>query len=118
MEDGRARGKSRQRILHERQRREDVHLVDVSKRRQRIGGERRLRARPEQARIVDDQIDPVTRRLDDRTTVLRIGDVARDRVDALEVGDGALERIGSARVDDKAPSTIDERAYESEAEPA
>ena len=110
--------KSRQRFLHERQRREHVHLVDARKRRQRIGGERRLRARPEQARIVDEQVDPVTRRLDERTTVLGIGDVARDRVDALEVGGGAPERIGSARIDDEPPSTFDERAYESEAEPA
>jgi len=39
-------------------------------------------------------------------------------VDALEVCDGAPERIGSARIDDKPPSAFDERAYESEAEPA
>ena len=71
-------------MLEECERREDVHLVDADQVRERVLGERRLRARPEQARVVDEQVDPPARGGDERAPVGGVGDVTGDRDDAVE----------------------------------
>ena len=78
------RTEARQGELNQRERRDDVHLVDPLELVERIVGERRLRARAEQARVVDQQVDLLAGGLDERPTVLWVGEVAGDRDHALQ----------------------------------
>ena len=59
--------------------RDDVHAVDALEHVERVLRERRLRARPEQARVVDEQVEPPGGGSDERAPMARVGDVAGDR---------------------------------------
>ena len=108
----------RERLLEEPERRQDVDLVDPSERRERIVGERRLRARPEDAGVVDEQVDARAGGGDERQPVLGVGDVAGNRDDTGEAGDGVLECLGASGVDDEPPATLREGVSEGAAEAA
>ena len=66
-----ALGQPRQRELQQRERRDHVRLVDLAERVERVVGERGHRARPEQARVVHEQVDAVAGRLHQRAPVAR-----------------------------------------------
>ena len=68
----------RERELDERERREHVDGEDLLERVERVVRERRLRARPEDRRVVDQQLQVVARGGDQGRAVLGVGDVAGD----------------------------------------
>ena len=108
-----SRGK---RELDERERREHVHLVDAPQLLERVVGERRQRARAEDAGVVDEQVDRLPAASTSARRCVGIGDVAAERDDAVEAGRRALERVAVARVDDEPPAALGESAGEREPE--
>ena len=84
VDDDRAARQVRERLLDERKRGEQVDLEDAAQLLERIRGERGLRARPERAGVVDDEVDPVAGRRDERA----LGDAGRRR---RPRGDDAVE---------------------------
>jgi hypothetical protein len=54
VDDPRPRGEPRERLLEERERGDDVDLINAPQLVERVIGQRRLRARPELARVIDD----------------------------------------------------------------
>ena len=105
--------------LGERERREHVDPVDALEHVERVAAERRLRARAEQAGVVDEQVDLLAGGLDERAAVPVVGDVARERDDLgdrAELAGGALEVGGAAGVEHERPAALGERAGEREAE--
>ncbi len=67
---------------------------------QRVLGERRLRARAQHARVVDEQVDVLARGTHERAPVVGIGDVAGDRGDLgerPELAGRLLEILGVPR---------------------
>ena len=98
----------RPRELDQRQRREHVDAVDLLEHVERVVGERRLRARPEQRRVVDEQVELASRGLDERAAVARIGHVAGDGGGPGELRGGGLERPRLAGVDHEPPAALGE----------
>ena len=108
----------RPRELDQRERREHVDAVDLLEHVERVVGERRLRARPEQRGVVDEQVELASRGLDERVAVARIGDVAGDGGGPGELRGGGLERPRLAGVDHEPPAALGEGPREREPEAA
>jgi hypothetical protein len=121
VDDPRAVGHGRERKLDQAQRCERVDLQDVLQDVERIGVERRLRARPEDARVVDEGVDSVAGGGDEGAAVALVGHVADQRGHVGVRGQlaaGCFERVGAASVDDQAPATGGEGAGERQTEAA
>jgi hypothetical protein len=87
---------------------------------QPIGVERRLRARAEMARVVDEQVDVVARRRHQTPTVPVIGHVTGDGVDLGELGELVgcpLEVALGSRVDHEPPVSVRQLLRQREPEP-
>ena len=111
----------RHRRLRKRERRHQVDLEDVAQHVEGIVGERGLRARAEQAGVVDDRIDTAEpdRRLHQCPPMTGIGDVARDGDDGRDGAEllGGLGQRGRAPgVEHERPAVIGEPPCQGEAE--
>ena len=121
VEDHRALVHARERELGERERGDHVDGVDALELGERVGVQGRLRARAEEAGVVDEEVDPVAGGGDERLAVARVGDVAGQRVDGRalrQLRAGALEGVGAAGVDHEPVAAGGELAGEGEAEAA
>ena len=93
--------------LGEPDRGQDVDPVDALEHVKRIAAERRLGARPEHRRVVDEQVDVLAGGVDERSPVPVVGDVALERDDFGELPElarGPLELRAAAGVDHKCPA--------------
>ena len=95
--------------LGQRERRDHVDLVHLAQRVERVVGQRRLRARPEDAGVVDQQVERRRGRLgrgDQGGPVRRVGDVAGHRARPRRAAASAPRRGSSASraVDDEPPA--------------
>jgi hypothetical protein len=102
--------------LHQRERREDVRLVDLAQGVEGVVGQPRLRARAEQAGVVHEEVDLPTGRVDERPAMIGIGDVAWNRGDRAEPGRRLPERVSAAGIHDQAPAPLVERPSKREPE--
>jgi hypothetical protein len=119
VEDPPALRQARKGELRERERRDHVDAVDVLEHLDGVVGERWLRARPEHARVVDEQVELRARGLDERGAVIGVDDAAADGDDVAELGQLALrglELASAARVDDDAPALAQQGAGQLESE--
>src|SRR5205085_12466964 len=101
--------------------REDVDAVDALEVGQLVFAERRLRTGPENAGVVDEEIDPLARRFHKRAQMPVVADVAWDRGDfgdGAELASSALEIGGVTPVDDERPASVSERAGKRQPEAA
>ena len=108
----------RQHELGQRERGEDVDLVEAAQLVERIVRERRQGGRAEAARVVDQQVELRAGGLEQARAVLGVGDVARDGGDAREVRDRVSQRRFVAAVDDELPAPLGERPRQSQPEAA
>ncbi len=86
---------------------------------QRIAAERRLRAWPEQAGVVDQQVDLIAGGVQEGAAVPVVGDVARqgdDFGERAELASRPLQVGRSTGVEHECPAALGQRAGESEAE--
>ena len=86
---------------------------------QRVAAERWLRTRPEQAGVVDQQIDLVTGGVDERAAVPVVGHVAGDGddfCDRAQLPGSALEVGAATGVEHERPAALGQGTRESEAE--
>jgi hypothetical protein len=111
-------GEPRQGKLDESERRKHVGLVDAPQLVERVARQRRQRAQTENARVVDDQVDRLACAFDQSSSVLGVGDIARNEHVLRSVRPRLGECDAVARVDDDPPAAVDERPSECEPEPA
>ena len=86
----------RQGELGQRERREHVDRVDLLEHVERVVGERRLGARAEQARVVDQQVECGAGGRDERRAVSGVGDVAGEGDDLGQLRSSARARSSAA----------------------
>ena len=106
-----------QQCLHQGQRCDDVYLVDAAQDVERVVAQRRLRARPEQAGVVEQEVQAPEPRdgCDKGGPVVWVADVARQD-DRTEVGGGGNELLPAPRVEDEGPAASGEHASGGQAE--
>jgi hypothetical protein len=92
--------------------------VDALELGERVARQRRLRARPEHARVVDEQVDAVARLDHQRLAMPVVGDVAGQRDDPVQVRRRPFQRRPVAGVDDEPPAGGGERARQRQPEAA